>query len=540
MNGKLRQNPARATIATRPAIEETADILQHERPDGLTPRELMTPPKFSAEDIRQIESRGMTEQAAARQVAMLGTPPPPMTLLRAATTGDGILELTRDAQNKYEELGQIAAIEGRVSKFVPASGAATRMFKDLIASVEDSSQNPRFHEGARRFFESLDEFPFAAELRLRAGLPERTEGDDRQILRTLLHDMGYAARPKALIPFHRDGLTVRSAFEEQLIEACAFAKAGDGSCRVHFTVAEDAVDDFRSELARVRDRIGDCTPVVSFSIQHPSTDSLAIDDEGAVFRNSDGSILFRPGGHGALILNLEKTGGDLLSIKNIDNILPAPAQAESVKWKLILTGFLAQLQERVFASLRTCESDQASPTEVEEALSLAKNTFHRPPSASVRSPDERRTFATEALNRPLRVCGVVRNEGEPGGAPFWTTGKAGATLQIVESSQVRLDLEAQRAIWTASTHFNPVDLVCGLRDWTGRPFPLSRFVDEEAVFVSHKTHQGRTLTALERPGLWNGAMAEWNTVCVEVPASTFAPVKTVLDLLRPQHQSGKM
>jgi hypothetical protein len=282
---------------------------------------------------------------------------------------------------------------------------------------------------------------------------------------------------------------------------------------------------------------GGCALDVTFSEQEPSSDTLALDQAGEPFRLDDGSLLFRPGGHGALLRNLEALDGDLVVVKNIDNVLPAESSDEVVRWKQVLIGCLGEIQREAFEAIAGCARDDASEAAVDRALAVAAARFSRRPARDLPTRGERRRFAIDALDRPIRVCGMVRNEGEPGGAPFWVRESDGTTsVQIVESSQVDESNPEQVRIFGSSTHFNPVDLVCGLRSWTGEPFELRRFVDERAVFIARKSHEGRELSALERPGLWNGAMAGWNTTCVEVPASTFAPVKTVFDLLRPQHQ----
>ena len=284
---------------------------------------------------------------------------------------------------------------------------------------------------------------------------------------------------------------LRTPFEEHLVEAAATVRDAAGVCRVHVTVPPEHHSAFEAVLERARPRLERETGArfeVRFSEQAPSTDTVAIDEAGRLFRDSEGRLLFRPGGHGALLKNLAESGGDVVLVKNIDNVVPDDLRAPTLLWKRLLAGVLVRLER-----------------------------------ASTRA-------------RPLRVCGVVRNEGEPGGGPFWIDGPRGETRQIVESAQVDLANPAQAAIFRSATHFNPVDLACSLRDASGRPFDLPRFVDERAVFIAKKTHEGRTLFALERPGLWNGAMALWETVFVEVPKETFAPVKTVLDLLRPEHQ----
>lgn len=449
--------------------------------------------EFTDADRRQLAARGIDVEEAARQLQLLRRPPRAIVLDRPCTVGDGIVRLQAEAHPPLLAAAARAALEGRLTRFVPASGAATRMFKDLIAA-SSQKERPSSGEAVATFFRRLDEFPFAEELRQRARVhgPIGGEEEERAILRTLLHDMRYAELPKALIPFHRS-TRVRTAFEEHLLEGAQYTRAGDGGSRAHFTVAPEFRGEFEAllrDIAPAVEREAGARLDVRFSEQHPSTDTLALSDAGEPFREADGSLLLRPAGHGALLQNLQALAADLVVIKNIDNVLPYERSADVVHWKRLLIGYLVTLQRQ--------------------------------------APQD----------RPLRVCGVVRNEGEPGGAPFWVADPGGDySLQIVESSQVDLSNPRQREIFESSTHFNPVDLVCAVRSPGGDPFDLAPFVDESAVFVAQKSHDGRDLRALERPGLWNGAMAGWTTVFVEVPASTFAPVKTVLDLLRPQHQS---
>ena len=450
---------------------------------------------FTDQDLIQLRHRGITPEDADTQMRLLRQAPRPVVLERPCTVGDGIVQLDPSWHERLIHTARQAAAAGRIQKFVPASGAATRMFKDLIGALA-GPERPSAVAAVRAFFDRLDEFPFAEPLRRQAGISGAivSENDERTILRTLLQTMRYAELPKALIPFHR-GPVPRTAFEEQLLEGLQYTRAGDGVARTHFTVAPDFRDDFERLLAEVSPRVaagtnGGATLAVDFSEQHPSTDTLAATPDGEPFRTADGTLLFRPSGHGALLQNLAAIDGDIVVIKNIDNVVPFERSDEVVRWKELLIGYLAD---------RHASSDD---------------------------------------DRPLRVCGVVKNEGEPGGAPFWVVHEDGRrSMQIVEASQVNLDDPAQRRIFASATHFNPVDIVCALKTKDGRPFDLEAFVDRSAVFLSRKSHEGQDLVALERPGLWNGAMAWWNTIFVEVPASTFAPVKTVFDLLRPEHQS---
>ncbi len=497
---------------------------------------------LTAADLAQLAAVGITPEAAAEQLALLRRPPAPIRLVRAATIGDGIEQFTPTRHAEITGLidrGDAAASAGRVLKFVPASGAASRMFKDLISALH-GDRRPSDTTAAREFFARLDAFPFSGELRQRSGLDRTpaTEAEERLMLRTLLVDMQMAALPKALVPFHRSD-RIRTAFEEQLLEGTRYARDADGVSRLHFTVPAGMVSRFESTLAALRpqvesDRRGTRLSV-SFSTQLPATDTLALDDTGAPSRHADGTLLLRPSGHGALLSNLEACGGDLVVIKNIDNILPDESSEEVVRWKRLLIGCLAGLQEEVFTHLMAVTGPSPSRAVLDAARAFAAARFARVLPADA-GPDA----ITAALHRPLRVCGVVRNDGEPGGAPCWVRDADGReSLQIVEPAQVALDDPEQARLFGGATHFNPVDLVCGLRGYDGRSFNLAPFVDPETAFVTRKTADGRTLTVLERPGLWNGSMAGWNTVCVEVPAETFAPVKVVFDLLRPQHQPAR-
>jgi hypothetical protein len=420
--------------------------------------------ELSPADRVAIESHGLTVEEIARQLALFRDPPAPQRLVRPATAGDGILRIPGSDHAALLDLADEAARAGRLTKFVPASGAASRMFAFLLAGGPESPEK-------RRFSESVDAFAFAGDL-------------DR-----------LASTPKGLLPFHRYPESSRTAFEEHLFEAAGTVRDASGLCRVHFTVSPEHRAAFAAKLEEARPRLERATGArfdVSFSEQAPSTDTIAAGPDGRPFRTAAGAILFRPGGHGALLGNLgavARAGGDVVLVKNIDNVVPDARRAPTLLWKRLLTGLLVRLER------------------------------------------------SSRRDRPIRVCGVVRNEGEPGGGPFWVDGPGGPALQIVESAQIDAQDPAQAAVWTTATHFNPVDLACSLRDAGGQPFDLGRFVDEKAVFIAAKTHEGRPLKALERPGLWNGAMAFWETVFVEVPKETFAPVKTVLDLLRPEHRA---
>jgi len=483
---------------------------------------------FSPQDLSQMAELGIDPAEALRQIELFRNPPPPTRVLRACRVGDGIRQLSKMAEPWLLARFEEAARQGRIAKLVPASGAATRMFQELLADLNNGAEGEPPPE-VRTFLDNLPRFAFYEDL-----APVRT-ADRRTLLEYLLTEKGlnYAELPKALLKFHRYPDGPRTPFEEHLVEAADVTRDANGDCRLHFTISRQYQERFNTLLeearARYEERYG-CRFRVSFSYQQRSTDTIAVDPENRPFRQDDGTLLFRPGGHGSLLDNLGSLAGmgwDLVLLKTIDNVVPDGRKPVMNGWKKALTGYLLALQERIF---RTLERLEADPVALEEAAKLVEEELSRPIPAGA----DRRQFVLDALDRPLRVCGVVRNQGEPGGGPFWVEDRCSqVSLQIVESSQI--DPERRQEMLAGSTHFNPVDIVCALRDRHGVPYDLHRFVDPATVFFSKKSHEGRPLKALERPGLWNGAMAGWNTVFVEEPDETFAPVKTVLDLLRPEH-----
>ena len=515
----------------------------------------MTQPTFTDEDVQQMRALGISPDEARRQLELFQNPPEPVRLDRPARVGDGIVRLPEDSHGALIQRFERAQGEGRISKLVPASGAATRMFRDLTSYMVGETDES---EAVDRFFDRLEDFPFHAELArvyeeiegepLDEAVPRGSRKDRVRILRILLTDegLGYADMPKGLIPFHRYPTGSATPFEEHLVEASAYARDQNKMARLHFTVAPEHEERFRAVLGDVGEALGerlDCRFEVEFSSQSHATDTIAVDPDNQPFRLDDGTLLLRPGGHGALLKNLEATRGDVVMIKNIDNVVPN-GRKDLVHWhKKVLGGYLLVIRDRAFGFLERLERDDASgdPALLDEATLFVRDSLQRPLPDEWGSmdPETRRKWLVEALDRPLRACGVVVNQGEPGGGPFWVRGDEGRlSLQIVEGSQVS-DAEDQQKIFASSTHFNPVDLACSLRNQWGEAYPLDVFVDPSTVFIAEKTHDGRPLKALERPGLWNGAMAHWNTIFVEVPIETFAPVKTVLDLLRPEHQVGE-
>lgn len=507
---------------------------------------MTTDTNFTTADRASLAARGIPAAEAARQLALMAHPPGYAELARPCTPGDGIERLDESRLPALLDAHAAAAAAGRVSAFVPASGAATRMFKELLSALAGAAE-PGPEAGGddaaavRAFVAGLPRFAFhealAAVLAERgldaASLRER--GPWRPLLEALLQPEGldYARLPKGLLAFHRDAAGARTPFEEHLAEAAQFARDGEGRCRLHFTVSPEHRGRFEALLAAAGPRLAAALGVtwdVGFSEQHPATDTLAADPAGGPFRDEQGRLLFRPAGHGALLRNLEDAGGDLVFVKNIDNVAEARLRPESLRWSRALLGLAASLADRAAMLVTRLERPEDAAA-VGEARAFVRDAL-----GESDAPDERAALRAR-LARPLRVCGMVPNTGEPGGGPFWVRGRDGrVTRQVVESAQVDPRSPEQRALLAAATHFNPVYFACALRGAGGRPFALDEWVDPDAVIVTRKSAGGRDLLALERPGLWNGAMAHWNTIFVEVPLAVFNPVKTVLDLLRPEHQ----
>lgn len=510
---------------------------------------------FTTQDLEQIRARGMTVEQLHSQIAMFKQGILFVQLLRPCTVHDGITVLS---QSEVERLGRVyvqAAATGRVMKFVPASGAATRMFEMLhafnaAAATTGAARQAesRYEEAVRIFMQRLRDFAFYDDLRAclaRDGLAVEdllARGDYRTVVEYILSPKGldYARLPKGLVKFHRYRSSTRTALEEHLVEALGYTLDSERCARVHFTVApehEAAVRAHVEQVCREYLRAG-VRLAVSFSLQKPSTDTIAVDEDNNPVRDSHGRLVFRPGGHGALLENLNDLHGDIIFIKNIDNVAPERLTPEIFRYKRALGGYLVELQKEICSYLEALAHDQADERLLDCGFAfMREKLWVAPPSALARATrQERSRFLFERLHRPLRVCGVVRNQGEPGGAPFWVAHpQHGPSLRIVESAQVDMSAPQQRAVWESATHFNPVDIVCGVRDYRGTPFHLPAFADPASGLITIKSKDGQRIKALELPGLWNGGMAYWNTVFVEVPPLTFNPVKTVLDLLRAEH-----
>ena len=514
---------------------------------------------FSENDCRQMDALGITKAQIAAQIAVFRKSSFFVRLLRPCTVGDGVQVIDDSATGRYLQLHESSVGQGRFLKFVPASGAASRMFQSLlqIYYVPQFLEVEELHRKASRgvsmaceflrFVEAIDRFPFLDDLRqvvARDGLAMDNliaECRYRTILDYLLTSRGlnYGSLPKGLLKFHRYPNECRTAFEEHLVEATQYSVSRGDTCRIHFTVAPEHEGSFKRLFERVRcsfEERYDTKFEISFSFQKPSTDTIAVDMENRPFRDLAGNLHFRPGGHGALLENLNDLQADLAYIKNVDNVTTDRQNGSVAFWKRVLGGYLAEVQDTVHGFLRKLN---AGLNVEEAAYRYARETLLMdfPLDYTQWPPERKLVFLALRLNRPIRVCGVVQNAGEPGGAPFWVEDrKGGGTVQIVEKAQVDFSSPEQERIWLSSTHFNPVDIVCALRDYEGKPFDLKRYVDNDSVFISKKSKDGKDLKALELPGLWNGAMADWITVIVEVPKTTFNPVKTVYDFLRLEHQ----
>jgi hypothetical protein len=507
---------------------------------------------WSAEDRKQIAAHGLNVEEVERQLAIFRRGVPPVRLNRACRVGDGIVELPEAVHPPLLAAHEEARRELRLMKFTPASGAASRMFREWYRCLDAEGFTDR--EARAAFAGDLRRYAFFPDLRERitaAGGDLETllrNREDAAILRFILTKDGldYGSLPKALLKFHTCPGGNRTALEEHLVEAAEYARdAGDVS-RIHFTVSREHESAVRSHLSRVlsgyESRLG-TRFAIGLSTQDPETDTIAVDPDHRPFRTEEGRLVFRPGGHGALLANLDTLDADLIFLKNIDNIVPDHLKAETLLWKRLLAGYLIRLQQEIFACLRRIEEERDAEGDLEGIVDFCVRRVNvvLPTHFRGGSLSEKRSFLFGRLNRPLRVCGMVKNEGEPGGGPFWVDdpdGQGVTSLQIVEEPQIDRNDPEQRTVWSSATHFNPVDLVCGVRDFRGRKFALPEFVDPATAVITRKSEKGRELLALERPGLWNGSMAFWNTVFVEVPITTFNPVKTVADLLRPQHMPG--
>ena len=516
---------------------------------------------FTETDLQQMKALDISEAQVRTQIALFRKSSTFMRLQRPCILGDGVRHIDIDESQRYLELHEQAAQKGRFMKFVPASGAATRMFQSLlqIYHLPQYLEPQELHRNAKlgvavacdflKFMQDIQQLAFIEDLQEALARDSLDLGAlieshrYRTILEYLLTGLGlnYGSLPKGLLKFHHYSERCRTAFEEHLEEAVHYLTGANGRCHLHFTVSPEHEVGFRRLFEQIRpyyEKRHGVVYQISFSHQQPSTNTIAADTRNRPFRDRFGRLVFRPGGHGALITNVNHLQGDLVYIKNVDNVVQERFIDTIGFWKRVLGGCLVALEAAVHEHVRQLH-DRLSPSSVRKAEAFAVEQLQAklPKAYAAWSLEKRHAYLHKKLERPIRVCGVVQNVGEPGGAPFWVEDRFGElSLQIVEKAQVDFNSPEQREIWNSSTHFNPVDLVCSVRDYKGEPFGLDRYVDHDAVFISKKSVEGRSLKALELPGLWNGAMAGWLTVVVEVPRITFNPVKTVFDLLKPEHQ----
>lgn len=510
---------------------------------------------LNEKDIRQLQEKGISKEAFLFQIEHFKNGFPPLDLDRPATRGDGILAMEKGQEKELISLFDAERKDFSMVKFVPASGAATRMFRDafrwrdlLRAGVEVDSLIES-QPAAAEFFQGMRDFAFWEDLKLVMDKDDLDadhlldDGNYLPLLEYLMFDPGldYSSLPKALIAFHKYNGEIRTAMEEHMVEAVDYVSGLNGRAGIHFTLSPEHIKAFRSQLEKVRKRYEQRFGVsfdISWSVQKQSTDTIAVKPDNLPFREKDGSLLFRPGGHGALIENLNELDEELIFIKNIDNVVPDRLKGNSNRSKKVLGGLIIRLIKETRQWISSIEKGRLTDEDYARARDFACNSLNVDRSVFPDDPDQGSRVMKNVLNRPLRVCGMVKNEGEPGGGPFWVKDRSSGrlSLQIVEMSQIDMDNEKQAEIVARATHFNPVDLVCHIRDYRGKKFELGDFIDKNTGFISHKSKDGNEIKALERPGLWNGAMAGWNTVFVEVPLISFNPVKTINDLLRDKHR----
>ncbi|MDR1739361.1 MAG: DUF4301 family protein [Bacteroidales bacterium] len=522
--------------------------------------------KLSTSDIALLKKKGISEKQLSAQLKAFKTGFPYISLQEAATVGNGkIISFSQKEIDRYvdfyDEMSSICDIQ----KFVPASGAATRMFKSLFAYYDElkagcskrskagnnecnktgSSAKPTGE--AAEFFKHIKDFPFYKELSAKV----KDFSNHKEVLRALLekeNGLNYGSLPKGLLLFHIEEKTPVTAIEEHLMEAAEYA-----ATKIHFTVSSEHLSEFKKKVKEVLPKYEKKFGIkynITYSIQNPATDTVAVTLDNKIFRDEKRQIVFRPGGHGALIENVNALDSELVFIKNIDNITTSKKRSDTLRYKKLIGAYLIAIKDNIHGFLNDLSSKNFVESDIEAIEFFAERLFIDTPDKYKKfSFAEKKAYWKKAFNAPIRVCGMVKNEGEPGGGPFFTvsdsspkagskltTGNKHTSLQIVESSQIDLKNAKQKAIFEQSTHFNPVDLACWIRDYKGKKFDLKKYIDPSTAFITEKSVKGKNIKAMELPGLWNGAMAKWITCFVETPISVFTPVKTVTDLLRPAHQ----
>lgn len=511
---------------------------------------------FTAADKQQIQARGSHLEDVEKQIVHFVRGFPFLRTVDAASVGNGITRLNDTECSRLVNFYETSLEQGTVPlKFVPASGAASRMFQALFSYQEEATSNDEAerllnldrHKSVKSFFEQLTKFAFYPMLIEILGDLKDASGRLKyiEILRAVLSPEGlnYGFLPKGLLDFHQYSDISRTPAEEHLVEGALYGADAKGIVRIHFTVSPEHLSLFKKKCEAASKEFGKRYEVqyeITFSEQKPATDTIAVDQNNEPFRTTEGKLFFRPAGHGALLENLNDLNADLIFVKNIDNVVPDRLKDDTIKYKKAIAGMLLERQNQIFEKLHQLDHpSQLSDFHISEMLEFLENELSTKPTGNIQlsSREKKINYLQTKLNRPIRVCGMVKNEGEPGGGPFWAIQPDGTTtLQVVESSQIDLKNPEQAAIASHATHFNPVDLVCGVRNYRGSKFALPAYRDPETGFISSKSKDGKPLKAQELPGLWNGAMSDWITFFVEVPPVTFNPVKTVNDLLRPEHQ----
>ncbi|MCT4615034.1 MAG: DUF4301 family protein [Marinifilaceae bacterium] len=515
---------------------------------------------FTKNIIDQLKENNISEEKITEQINKFKKGFNALELESSARINSGIIKLTKSELKEYTEKSE--SIENKsICKFVPASGAATRMFKPLydflneyknteseyLDFLKDKSENSLF-----RFFNNIEDFAFYEDLHIKTtDIGEDLEkliskNNYNKILEILLSDYGlnYGKLPKGLLKFHKYHYRSRTAFEEHIVEAFQYCTNKDKTANLHLTVSPEHHDLFLQKWKEVKDIMSEKYKYelnLEFSFQQDSTQTLAVDQNNKPILDDKKRLILRPAGHGALINNLNELKYAYVYIKNIDNVSPDSLKPDTVVYKKALLGILQEKQNKVFEYLNLLEQDNTNDNLLFEIVKFIEENLGTRLNFDYKEIQIKKlkTELFNILNRPIRVCGVVKNQGEPGGGPFWVKNESGkyTSLQIVESAQVDTANEEQNNIFKNSTHFNPVDIVCGLYNYKGEKFKLYDFVDHNTGFITEKSHQGQSIKAMELPGLWNGAMANWNTIFVEVPNTTFNPVKNVFDLLRIEHSN---
>lgn len=511
---------------------------------------------FKPEDISQIKAHGSQSEVIEQQIENFKTGFPFLKLTEAASNYHGIIKLSESELQKYISIfEEKKANQLELIKFVPASGAASRMFKSLFSALDDlrkgkTTDEIKNNKEVALFFDQLNQFAFFEDLQKIAASENKSieEIPAQKILEWLLLEQGlnYGNLPKALLKFHRYSETCRTPLEEHFVEGATYSRSSSGTVNLHFTVSiehQQALEQLVDEIKPKYEKFLGVNFLVSFSNQKPSTDTVAVTPDNELFRNIDNSLLFRPAGHGALLENLNDLESDIVFIKNIDNVVPEQLQKPTIDSKKALAGLLINLQEQIFYYQKKLKEHHPNTLEsafYAEVANFLENVLNITPPQNQYFSEKQELYHyfSNKMNRPVRVCGMVKNLGEPGGGPFFAVNSDGSiSPQIVESSQIDFSDPEQATIAKKATHFNPVDLVCGVKNHEGKKYDLLEFSDPKTGLITIKSNDGRELKAQELPGLWNGAMSDWNTLFVEVPIETFNPVKTVNDLLRKEHQA---